>query len=54
LYALPQSALLDITKGTNDLFGQGCCQAKVGFDKASGLGAPKFERWLQDLPAPGS
>lgn len=54
LYTLPQSALLDITEGNNDLFAQGCCQAKVGFDRASGLGAPKFERWLQDLPTPGS
>jgi kumamolisin len=50
LYALPPSALYDITEGTNDLFDRGCCRAKVGFDQASGLGAPRFDRWLSDLP----
>ena len=50
LYGLPESAIFDVTKGGNDLFANGCCSAKVGFDRASGLGAPRFERWPADLP----
>lgn len=50
LYSMPNSAFYDVTEGSNDLFGQGCCRAGVGFDRATGLGVPRFERWLQDLP----
>ena len=52
LYSLPDSAVFDVTKGSNDLHNLGCCQATVGYDRASGLGTPRFERWLRDLPKP--
>lgn len=50
IYSMPTSGFHDITKGTNDLYDRGCCSASVGYDRASGRGAPVFERWLQDLP----
>lgn len=34
----------DITDYNNDVYGVGCCSAKVGYDRASGLGAPHFGR----------
>ncbi len=34
------SAFFDVTQGSNDLAGVGCCQAGVGYDPASGLGVP--------------
>ncbi|MFM9123967.1 MAG: hypothetical protein ACKOSO_02060, partial [Actinomycetota bacterium] len=43
LYAIRDApgAWLDITSGTNDIFGNGeCCTAGPGFDLVSGLGAP--------------
>lgn len=42
LYQLPAGALYDITSGTNDLFGVGCCDAGIGYDQATGLGSPNF------------
>ena len=33
-------ALVDITEGTNALFGGSCCPARPGYDLATGLGSP--------------
>ena len=35
-------ALTDVTEGSNDLSDLGCCSATEGFDRASGLGTPRF------------
>lgn len=54
LYRMQQrnpNAFYDVVDGNNDVYGQGCCSAKVGYDKASGLGSPDFEVWLRKLPA---
>jgi kumamolisin len=43
LYAAARSnpaTFLDITEGTNALFGGSCCPARPGFDLATGLGSP--------------
>lgn len=40
-------ALYDITRGNNDVYGVGCCRATPGYDTASGLGAPAFDRFPQ-------
>lgn len=42
LYSVPAARVtLDLTTGTNDLFGNGqCCTAGPGFDMTSGLGVP--------------
>lgn len=42
----------DVVEGGNDLFDKGCCNAAVGYDKASGLGAPNFSRWASKMPKP--
>ena len=43
LYGVPKdSAFSDITVGTNDLYGVGCCTAGPGYDPASGWGSIKF------------
>ena len=42
LYEAPAAAFHDITRTNNDLYGKGCCRAKVGYDWASGWGAPNF------------
>ena len=47
------SAFFDVTKGSNDLAGVGCCQAGVGYDPASGLGVPNWATLPTALPAPG-
>jgi kumamolisin len=39
LYKLPQ-AFVDITQGSNALFGGPCCTAAPGYDLATGLGSP--------------
>ncbi|MEI8081359.1 MAG: peptidase S53, partial [Actinomycetes bacterium] len=52
LYQLPKAAFYDITSGSNDLYGQGCCSATVGYDFASGLGAPNFDQILAAIPPP--
>lgn len=36
------SLFTDITEGTNDLFGTGCCDATAGYDMASGWGSVNF------------
>lgn len=50
LYRLGQehsSVLVDITNGTNDVYGLGCCSAAPGYDEATGWGSvndPEFIR----------
>ncbi|WCB95171.1 hypothetical protein DSM104299_03914 [Baekduia alba] len=47
LYLLAQrspGAFLDITQGTNALFGGSCCTAGSGYDMASGLGSPRADQ----------
>ncbi len=46
-------AIYDITTGSNDLAGVGCCQATVGYDLASGLGVPNWAVLPATLPPPG-
>jgi subtilase family serine protease len=46
-------AFFDITIGNNDLAGVGCCQAKAGYDLASGLGVPNWAVLPATLPPPG-
>ena len=46
-------AFYDITTGSNDLAGVGCCQATVGYDLASGLGVPNWAVLPAILPPPG-
>jgi len=56
LYRLSQqhpAAFYDVVDGNNDVYDRGCCSAKVGYDKASGLGSPNFALWLEHLPKPG-
>jgi kumamolisin len=43
----------DITDGHNDLYQLGCCTAGPGYDLASGLGVPRFDRLAAALPPPG-
>jgi subtilase family serine protease len=47
------STFFDITSGTNDLLGVGCCPATVGYDLASGLGVPNWSALPTALPPPG-
>lgn len=47
------ASFFDITKGSNDLSGVGCCQAAVGYDLASGLGVPNWAVLPGSLPPPG-
>ena len=47
------AAFYDITKGSNDLSGVGCCQASAGYDLASGLGVPNWAVLPGLLPPPG-
>ena len=46
LYSVPATTaapyFTDITVGTNDLYGVGCCTATTGFDAASGWGSLQF------------
>jgi subtilase family serine protease len=51
--AAPPSAFFDVTQGSNDLAGVGCCQASVGYDPASGLGVPNWATLPATLPKPG-
>ena len=54
LYRMQQKtpkAFYDVVDGNNDVYDQGCCSAKKGYDKASGLGSPNFDVWLRKLPA---
>jgi subtilase family serine protease len=47
------SAFFDVTSGSNDIAGVGCCQASVGYDLASGLGVPNWAVLPAALPQPG-
>lgn len=40
----------DITAGTNDMYGNGCCRARTGYDQATGVGAPRFAVWPKLVP----
>ncbi|MCH9815410.1 MAG: hypothetical protein K0U64_03015 [Actinomycetia bacterium] len=44
LYDMPESAIYDITRGNNELYNPKCCKATVGYDWASGLGAPNLKK----------
>ncbi len=44
----------DVRIGDNDLHDQGCCSARVGYDLASGIGAPNFAPWRTALPRPAA
>jgi subtilase family serine protease len=46
-------AFFDITTGSNDLAGVGCCQATAGYDLTSGLGVPNWAALPGRLPMPG-
>lgn len=37
------TGFVDVTRGSNDLAGVGCCTAAPGFDLASGWGVPRFD-----------
>jgi kumamolisin len=41
LYSMATTGFVDVTAGSNDLFGEGGYSAAVGYDMASGLGSPK-------------
>ena len=47
---VPLAAVADITTGGNDLFEVGCCEARPGYDQASGLGVPNFAQAARSLP----
>jgi len=47
------ASFFDITKGSNDLSGVGCCQAAAGYDLASGLGVPNWAVLPGSLAPPG-
>jgi kumamolisin len=47
------STFYDVTKGNNDLAGVGCCQARTGYDTASGLGVPNWATLPAALPKAG-
>jgi subtilase family serine protease len=51
--ALQPGVFFDVTQGSNDLAGVGCCQARVGYDPASGLGVPNWTTLPATLPKPG-
>jgi subtilase family serine protease len=51
--ASDKGAFFDVTVGNNDLDGVGCCQARVGYDLASGLGVPDWAVLPATLPPPG-
>ena len=46
------TSFLDITIGSNALFGGSCCPARPGFDLASGWGSPFASSIAAALPAP--
>ena len=55
LYARAKSnpaAFVDITQGTNALFGGSCCPARPGYDLATGLGSPLADQ-IAALLTPG-
>jgi kumamolisin len=56
LYAMAQTspqAYVDVTQGTNALFGGSCCPARTGYDLASGWGSPVANQVAALLPTRG-
>jgi kumamolisin len=56
IYATAKSnpgAFIDITQGTNALFGGSCCPARPGYDLATGLGSPLADQIATLLRAGG-
>jgi subtilase family serine protease len=51
--ATQPSAFFDVTTGSNDIGGVGCCQAAAGYDLASGIGVPNWAVLPAALPNPG-
>jgi tripeptidyl-peptidase-1 len=43
-------AFLDITQGSNALFGEPCCSASPGFDLTTGIGSPMADQIAAALP----
>lgn len=52
MHSRSPATFFDVVEGGNDLFDKGCCNAAVGYDKASGLGAPNFARWASKMSKP--
>jgi subtilase family serine protease len=50
--ATTSGAFRDVTAGSNDLAGVGCCTARAGYDKASGLGSPVWNVLVTTVPKP--
>jgi len=50
--ATTTGAFRDVTVGSNDLTGVGCCTARAGYDTASGLGSPAWDVLANRVPAP--
>jgi len=42
---------VDVVKGSNDIYGVGCCKARKGFDLASGLGELRIDKLANALAA---
>jgi subtilase family serine protease len=49
LYAMQATGFVDVTTGSNDLYGVGGYSAGPGYDMASGLGSPNPATFLQGL-----
>ncbi|HUY43028.1 MAG TPA: protease pro-enzyme activation domain-containing protein [Acidimicrobiales bacterium] len=49
LYQMPASDFVDVTNGSNDVFGAGGYSAAAGYDMASGLGSPNGASFLSGL-----
>jgi subtilase family serine protease len=52
LYAMASTGFVDVTAGSNDLFGVGKYSAGAGYDMASGLGSPDGAAFLDGLCPP--
>ena len=53
LAATKPSTFYDVQTGNNDVFGKGCCSAEGGYDKATGIGAVRFDKLAQRMPKKG-
>ena len=52
LYAMASTGFVDVTTGSNDLYGVGAYIAGVGYDEASGLGSPGGAAFFAGLCPP--
>jgi hypothetical protein len=52
LYAMASTGFVDVTTGSNDLYGVGANSAGVGYDEASGLGSPDGAAFFAGLCPP--